>query len=188
MAIVGFVTSDTDAPQAEAPNLPLADVTALISGERRVIGRLLTGSQSGAFRVTGNPSPAANGADAPVAYRDGETGQQEYLARFSLPEAAQLDALEIVLAEKTAFAGLAVQAVTLIDERTETFVPLLPSDRGRFQRVHSGDVKIYERLGGSGRAQLVGAVEPASSLLEATKILRVPRCGKRLSGFGGRRG
>ena len=173
VAVVGFVTSDTDAPQAEAPNLPLADVTALISGERRVIGRLLTGSQSGAFRVTGSPSPAANGADAPVAYRDRETGQQEYLARFSLPVAAQLDALEIVLAEKTASAGLAVQAVTLIDERTETFVPLLPSDRGRFQRVHSGDVKIYERLGGSGRAQLVGAVEPASSLLEAAKILRV---------------
>ena len=67
-----------------------------------------------------------------------------------------------------------MQAVTLIDERTQTFVPLLPSGRGRFRRVHSGDVKIYERLGGSGRAQLLDSVRPASSLAEAVTILRAP--------------
>ena len=64
--------------------------------------------------------------------------------------------------------------MTLIDERTQTFVPLLPSDRGRFRRVHSGDVKIYERVGGSGRAQLMGAVAPAPSLAEALALLRAP--------------
>ena len=173
VAVVGFVTTDVDVPQAEAPNLPLADVFALIDGERLTIGRLLTGNQAGAFRVAGSPFPAVVDADAPAAYRDGETGQQEYLAHFTLAEAARLDALEIALAAETASAGLAVQAVTLIDERTKTFVPLLPSDRGRFQRVHSGDVKIYERLGGSGRAQLVGAVEAASSPGEAVTKLHV---------------
>ena len=76
------------------------------------------------------------------------------------------------MAETAAPVGLTVQAVTLIDERTHTFVPLLPSDRGRFRRVHSGDVKIYERLGGSGRAQLVESVRPASSLTEAISMLR----------------
>ncbi len=173
VAVVGFVTADVDVPQAEAPNLPLADVFALIDGERLTIGRLLTGNQAGAFRVAGSPFPAVVDADAPAAYRDGETGQQEYLAHFTLAEAARLDALEIALAVEAASVGLAVQAVTLIDERTKTFVPLLPSDRGRFQRVHSGDVKIYERLSGSGRAQLVGVVEPASSLDEAVTLLHV---------------
>ncbi len=169
VAVVGFVTSD--AGYAGAPDLPLADVIALINGERRTVGRLLTGSQAGAFRVAGSASPTVTGTDAPVAFRDGESGQEEYLAVFALAEAVRLDALEISLAVESTSAGLAVQAVTLIDERTKTFVPLLPSDRGRFQRVHSGDVKIYERLGGSGRAQLVEAVEPASSMDEAVALL-----------------
>ncbi len=169
VAVVGFVTSD--AGYAGTPDLPLADVIALINGERRTVGRLLTGSQAGAFRVASSASLAAIGTDAPVAFHDGEGGQEEYLAVFALAEAVRLDALEISLAVESASAGLAVQAVTLIDERTKTFVPLLPSDRGRFQRVHSGDVKIYERLGGSGRAQLVEAVEPASSMDEAVALL-----------------
>ena len=173
VAVVGFATADSDVLQAVSPNLPLAEVTALIRGERLAIGRLLTGRQADAFKVAVGPATEATGTDAPVIYQEGETGQQEYLAFFALAEAARLDALEIVLAEDAVTVGLAVQAVTLIDERTRTFVPLLPSDRGRFQRVHSGDVKIYERLGGSGRAQLVETARPASSLDEAANMLRV---------------
>jgi hypothetical protein len=41
---------------------------------------------------------------------------------------------------------LTVQAVTLYDARTRMFAALLPSDRGRFQLEHSGDVKIYRNL------------------------------------------
>lgn len=169
--VVGFVTADSEALQSEAANLPLAEVTALIGGERIAIGRLLTGSQAGSFNVAVGPAATATGRDAPVIYQEGETGQQEYLARFTLTEAARLDGLEIALVESTAAAQLAVQAVTLVDERTKTFVPLLPSDRGRFRRVHSGDVKIYERLGGSGRVQLFGTVRPATSLGEAVRML-----------------
>ena len=190
VAVVGFATANPDVPQAVSPNLPLAEVTALSRGEHHVIGRLLTGRQAGAFKVVVGPATGATGTSAPVIFQEGETGQQAYLAVFALAEATRLDALEIVLAEDTAtFAlsrrqpflmalgetqtGLTVQAVTLIDERTKTFMPLLPSDRGSFQRVHSGDVKIYERLGGSGRAQLVETVRPASSLDEAANMLRV---------------
>ena len=172
VAIVGFVTAETDAAQARAANLTLAEVTALVDGERRALGSLVSGGQAETFAVASSQSPAAALADAPVVYRDGESGQQEYLARLPLPNAARVDALEIALAETAAPVGLTVQAVTLIDERTHTFVPLLPSDRGRFRRVHSGDVKIYERLGGSGRAQLVESVRPASSLTEAISMLR----------------
>ena len=171
--VVGFVTADSEALQAEAAILPLAEITALIGGERHAVGRLLTGSQAGSFKAAAGPAATVTGGNAPVINQDGETGQQEYLARFALAEPARLDALEIALVESAAFAKLAVQAVTLVDERTKTFVPLLPSDRGRFRRVHSGDVKIYARLGGSGRAQLVGAVRPAESLEEALRMLRV---------------
>lgn len=174
VAIVGFAISGAEASLADAPNRPLAEVAAAANGDRFAIGRLLTGSRAGALAV-GGPDPAVyTGADAPAVYREGEAGQEEYVAIFALPEAARLDALEITLAERSDSAGLAVQAVTLIDERTHTFVPLLPSDRGRFRRVHSGDVKIYERLGGTGRAQLVWSAQPASSVDEAARLLRAP--------------
>ncbi len=130
VAIVGFVKSEADAAQALAANLPLAEVTALVDGERRALGRLRSGGQAGAFSVDSHQSPVATVTDAPVVYQDGATGQQEYMARLPLANAARLDALEITLAATAAPVGLVVQAVTLIDERTQTFVPLLPSDRG----------------------------------------------------------
>ena len=172
VAVVGLLTSDSDSPQAEASGLPLVEVTALVGGERLAIGRLRTGSGGGAFEVEGLNAALADSGDARVVYLDGDTGRQEYLARFVLPVAARLEQLEIALLENSASAGLAVQAVTLIDERTSTFVPLLPSDRGSFRSVHSGDVKIYERLGGSGRAQLVEQVRRVSSPDDAVTELR----------------
>jgi len=41
---------------------------------------------------------------------------------------------------------LVIRGVSLIDERTGSFQPLVLSDGGRFRLVHSGDVKIYENL------------------------------------------
>jgi len=171
--VVGFVITDSDATQAGAANQPLAEVTALVGGERIAIGRLLTGSGGGAFEAAGPHSAFASSGDVPMVYRDGETGQEEYLARFALPEAARPVQLEVALAEDGDSTGLVVRAITLIDERTNTFVPLLPSDRGSFQRVHSGDVKIYARLGGSGRAQLFETVRQVSSPDDAVTVLHV---------------
>ena len=170
--VIGYVTSDSDLPQSGTADQPVAEVTALVGGERQAIGRLLTGSEVGAIEATGPQSAIAGSGEVSVVFRDGETGQEEYLARFVLQEAVRPEQLEITMVEGPTSTGLAVQAVTLIDERTNTFVPLLPSDRGSFQRVHSGDVKIYERLGGSGRAQLVENVRQVSSLDEAVTVLR----------------
>jgi hypothetical protein len=39
-----------------------------------------------------------------------------------------------------------IRGLSLIDERTATFQPLVLSDSGRYRLVHSGDVKIYENL------------------------------------------
>ncbi|MBL7063242.1 MAG: YfhO family protein [Anaerolineae bacterium] len=50
---------------------------------------------------------------------------------------------------------LVVRGVSLIDERTGGFQPLVLSDRGRFRLVHSGDVKIYENLNVLERAFIV---------------------------------
>ena len=170
--VIGYLTSDSDIPQAGAANQPVAEVTALVGGERLAIGRLLTGSGGGAFETAGPQSAIAGSGEVSVVFGDGDTGPEEYLARFALPEAARPEQLEITMVEGPTSTGLAVQAVTLIDERTNTFVPLLPSDGGSFQRVHSGDVKIYERLGGSGRARLVESVRQVSSLAEAVTVLR----------------
>jgi hypothetical protein len=48
-----------------------------------------------------------------------------------------------------------VRGASLIDERTRGFQSLVISGRGRFQLVHSGDVKIYENLDALPRAFLV---------------------------------
>lgn len=174
VAVVGSMTRNQKGSDLEdAGNRPLAEVDALADGERIALGRLLTGNKHrDAFRVAANLAAEAGFIDAPPVYFDGDNERQEYLARFSLAEPSRLQAVEIRLTATDEQHGLAVQAVTLIDERTQTFVPLVPSDRGRFRRVHSGDVKIYERLGGIGRVQLVESVRVASSQEEAVTLLR----------------
>ncbi len=174
VAIVGSMTWNGKGADSEIEgNLPLAEVDALVDGERIALGLLLTGAKHrDAFRVLVSLPAEAGFMDAPLVYLDGDNDRQEYLARFPLAEPSRLQALDITLKATDEQHGLAVQAVTLIDERTHTFVPLLPSDRGRFRRVHSGDVKIYERLGGSGRVQLVTSARAASSQEEAVTLLR----------------
>ena len=194
-------------------NLPVVQVTAVACGQWPVnctlpLGKLVVADQAGLhFADSKVDSPMGQGAAAPVTYWDVEDGQQQpslivrhttpgspeeaaQLVWLPLPEPTQLEALEISLTEAAGDMGLTVQAVTLIDERTDTFVPLLPSDRGHFRRVHSGDVKIYERFdvpdtgnflhgrahqfGDSSRVQLFGAVRPVTSPADAVKLLQMP--------------
>jgi hypothetical protein len=51
-----------------------------------------------------------------------------------------------------------VRGLTLIDERSGAFQPLVLSDIGHFRLVHSGDVKIYENLDVLPRAFVIDAV------------------------------
>jgi hypothetical protein len=53
---------------------------------------------------------------------------------------------------------LVLRGVSLIDEAGGSFQSLVISGRGRFARVHSGDVKIYENLGVLPRAFVVPEV------------------------------
>jgi uncharacterized membrane protein YfhO len=50
---------------------------------------------------------------------------------------------------------LHLQSLSLIDDRTATFWPVVVSTEGQFRLVHSGDVKIYENLDSLPRAFVV---------------------------------
>ena len=114
--------------------------------------------------------PWQRSAGSVVAYRDVEGGRQEYRARIALPAPVTVDALR--LAPEAGPLGLVVQAATLYDERTGMFAALLPSDRGRFQLEHSGDVKVYRNLDNLPRAYLARDLAPVADLDEALAVLR----------------
>jgi hypothetical protein len=54
-----------------------------------------------------------------------------------------------------------MRGISLIDERTGAHSSITVSQDGDFRRIHSGDVKIYERTGAAGRAWLVHGVQTA---------------------------
>ena len=110
----------------------------------------------------------AQASGAVVAYRDVEGGRQQYRARLPLVEPASPERLVFTHAGGP---DVIIQAVTLFDERTGMFLALTPSDRGRFQRVHSGDVKVYENLDVLPRAYLVHEVIPATDGDDALSLV-----------------
>jgi len=57
---------------------------------------------------------------------------------------------------------LMLLGVSLIDRSAGAHASITVSPHGDFRRIHSGDVKIYERLGAPGRAWIVHGVLPAA--------------------------
>ncbi|HXF61721.1 MAG TPA: YfhO family protein [Caldilineaceae bacterium] len=158
----------------------LAGDAAALDGGNRAIATVTVQSEGGDVRlpiIAGDQpgaqvadealdSPLAEAVGAQVAYRDVEGGRQEYLVALSLPEPMRPATITVALQDSPL--PLMIQAATLVDGRTGMFQPLLPSDRGRFRLVHSGDVKIYENLDVLPRAYLVhsalAAPDAASAL------------------------
>ncbi len=170
--LIGYV--DGDAAVLAAAGDQLATVATL-----EVID---SAGQTSRFPVTAGGAPGAHFADGAldspmaaqagsvVAYRDIEGGRQEYRARIALPAPATIAALRLV--PEAGPLGLVVQAATLYDARTGMFAALLPSDRGRFQMEHSGDVKVYRNLDNRPRAYLAGDVVAVSNVDEAMAVLQ----------------
>ena len=80
----------------------------------------------------------------------------DYLARLPLAQPGTPASITVRNVSDTG--DLVLRGVTLIDGRTGTHAALtMPAD-GAFQRVHSGDVKIYENLEKLPRAYLAGGV------------------------------
>jgi hypothetical protein len=74
----------------------------------------------------------------------------------------------------TSPAGLALRGLSLIDERTGAHHSITLSSRGDLRRIHSGDVKVYERRTAPGRAWLVHGLRPVQDDSAALRELADP--------------
>ena len=77
----------------------------------------------------------------------------DYLARLDFGE--PMTPRRILIEYLAPVGRLHLRGLSLIDDRTSTFVPVVVSTAGRFRLVHSGDVKIYENLDNLSRAFVV---------------------------------
>ena len=94
----------------------------------------------------------------------------QYVARLPLGDPQAPDELHI---EWVGGAGrLVVNGFTLLDERTGANRSLIVSDSGRFQLVHSGDVKIYRNLDNLPRAYMVGRSDVIADDAVAIETMR----------------
>ena len=169
--LIGYVDGEPAALAALAGEIrPVARVTLTGSDGVTETIELTAGGQPGALFADGAlDSPLGERAGAVVAFRDVEGGRQEYRAR--LPLAAPMTPAAIHLERVDGPVDMVVQAATLYDERTGMFTALTPSDRGRFELVHGGDVKIYRTLDGLPRAYLAHDVVGAADVDEAVAAL-----------------
>ena len=174
IGVIAYVDAGADARRTlMQQNQPVAAVDVLQGDQAAAHLTLTAGGRPGAQLADGAlDSAMAAAGGAIVAYRDVNGGQQEYLADLALAEPLTPSTLRFRwIAGQT---NLVIQAVTLIDRRTGMFLPLLPSDRGRFRLVHSGDVKIYANLDALPRAYLIHHVITARTPQAALAQLRTP--------------
>ncbi len=170
--LIGYVDGSA-AALASAGDQRVAVATLEVVGGTEEVGQfpLTAGGVSGTHFADGLlDSRMAERAGSVVAYRDVQGGRQEYRARIALPVPVTVDGLR--LKPLTGPLALIVQAATLYDARTGMFAALLPSDRGRFQLEHSGDVKVYRNLDNLPRAYLARKVAPVADLDAALAVLR----------------
>jgi hypothetical protein len=158
--LIGYVEGSAEALQDA--QLPVFAVTTT-TDQGEIAPLLVTaGDQPGAdLADPALDSATAQSSGALIAFRDVEQGRQEYRVRLPLPAPTTSTALALQRLDQPL--DVVIQAITLYDDRTKMFVPLLPSDRGRFRLVHSGDVKIYENLDVRPRAYLVHQVHSATT-------------------------
>ncbi len=74
----------------------------------------------------------------------------------------------------TGVTSLVVQGASLIDRETGAHTSITVSPKGEFRRIHSGDVKIYERRGAPGRAWIVHGVVPVADEVAAQSAVADP--------------
>ena len=170
--VIGYVDGSADAlRKLESQNRPVATLAVKQQDAVLYQAALTAGGASGAQWADGKlDSPLARSSGAIVAFRDVDGARQEYLAKIALPTPTTLTSIQVTATDPAL--SVVIQAMTLVDERTGMFVPLLPSDRGRFRLVHSGDVKIYENLDVVPRARLTSNVRKAAGPDEALTILK----------------
>jgi hypothetical protein len=112
----------------------------------RIAGLVVEGADGRSAALDLQADPSTHGAPAPV--------------RLHLPE--PLTPARVTVRIPSDARAMKLRGLSLIDERTGAHSSITVSQRGDFRRIHSGDVKVYERLGTPGRAWLVHGVQPAT--------------------------
>jgi hypothetical protein len=88
-----------------------------------------------------------------------------YLATFALSKTARIQRMEI--ARASGGGTLVIRGATLLNSATGTHSPLVVSTAGRFELVHSGDVKIYRNLDAKPRLYVAFNAQAVDSSDEA---------------------
>lgn len=163
--LIGYLEGEH--PMQSGKNRPVAAVMIKSGQAQEERFTIIGGTQAGAdLTDAALDSPQAVTAGAVVAFRDTDAGRQAYRVRLPLTQPTRPSVITLEWLDAN-LAGV-IEAMTLYDARTTMFTPLLPSDRGNFRLVHSGDVKIYENVQVRPRAylvhQLLSAPDPTAAL------------------------
>ena len=99
--------------------------------------------------------------------------------RLRLPE--PMSPVSITVRVPAGAPAWVLRGLSLIDERTGAHSSVTVSPQDDFRRIHSGDVKIYERAGAPGRAWLVHGIQPVSEDTAALALMDNPAFDSRAS-------
>jgi hypothetical protein len=169
----GDVYYDLEQPATVAPEAALNfDLTRYPAFAADAVGIVAHPSEATGARATLDvvAESAAESAMAPATVPGvASEPPQPVVAAFS-----HLITPTLVTVRNTSTSPLVLEGLSLIDRRTSTHTSITVSSQGDLQRIHSGDVKIYERLGAPGRAWLVHGVTPVGGASEAQAVIANP--------------
>lgn len=135
--------------------------------------------QAGRDTAEGIYQPGVAHAQARVGHRwrDQPEGA-DYVTRLEWGQAAHIVRAEVVALPSGGrmypSAQIHVRGLTLIDARDGSSVPVVLSTEGRYRRVHSGDVKVYEVLDALPRAFVVHQAQVITDDTVAIATMRDP--------------
>ncbi len=136
-----------------------------------------------AIGVVAESSASGTSGELTVTLHDGETIQLALPAIsvnasdapapgiVTLPRPGTPTALSI---RNTGQQSWVLRGLSLIDTRTGAHASVTVSPRGDLRRIHTGDVKLYERMDAPGRAWLVHGISPVSGDAAALAALADP--------------
>ena len=112
-----------------------------------------------------------------VIARDGESAELAFALAAPAPAIVALPqplVPQTLLVRNPGPEPLTLRGLSLIDSRTGAHASVTVSERGDVVRIHTGDVKIYERASAPGRAWLVHGIRPVSDDAAVLALLADP--------------
>ncbi|MFQ6015360.1 MAG: YfhO family protein [Anaerolineae bacterium] len=169
LGIVSYLSDAAMLPQGEA----VAEVMIRAEGgQRRYLLRAGVDTAEGEYDVVAAYAPLRHDKAQVVHHWRGNRQGNEYHTLLSWAEPLILR--QITVRYLAGRGRLHLRGMSLIDERTGTSHPLAFSTEGRFQLVHSGDIKIYENLDYLPRAFIVHRTQVVPDDEQVLAILQDP--------------